>query len=86
MCSIDGCGSKPVTKSLCAKHYMRLRRTGSATEIKKPGRPKAAAKYTYLGLTIADCTAGAELLTKLPACEIVHGDKGAQCSLGRASP
>jgi len=25
---------------------------------------------------VADCTAGAELLVKLPACDILHGDKG----------
>ena len=25
---------------------------------------------------VADCTAGAELLARLPDCEILHGDKG----------
>ena len=28
------------------------------------------------GGQVADCTAGAELLERLPACEILHGDKG----------
>ena len=28
------------------------------------------------GGQVADCTAGAELLARLPACDILHGDKG----------
>ena len=28
------------------------------------------------GGNVADCVAGAELLARLPACEILHGDKG----------
>jgi IS5 family transposase len=28
------------------------------------------------GGNVADCTAGAELLARLPPCEILHGDKG----------
>ena len=28
------------------------------------------------GGQIADCTAGAALIEKLPACEILHADKG----------
>ena len=28
------------------------------------------------GGNVADCVAGAELLARLPACEVLHGDKG----------
>ena len=28
------------------------------------------------GGQVADCTAGAELLARLPSCDILHGDKG----------
>ena len=28
------------------------------------------------GGNVADCTAGAELLSRMPACDILHGDKG----------
>ena len=28
------------------------------------------------GGQVADCTAGAELLARMPACDILHGDKG----------
>ena len=28
------------------------------------------------GGNVADCTAGAELLARMPACDILHGDKG----------
>ncbi len=28
------------------------------------------------GGNVADCTAGAELLSRMPACAILHGDKG----------
>ena len=38
MCKIEGCQSKPVAKDLCAKHYMRERRTGDASKTRKPGR------------------------------------------------
>ena len=32
--------------------------------------------FMLTGGQVADCTAGAELLARLPACEILHGDKG----------
>jgi hypothetical protein len=37
MCSIEGCGAKTVAKGLCAKHYMRLKRTGDAVKTGRPG-------------------------------------------------
>jgi len=40
MCSIEGCDAKPVAKGLCAKHYMRQRRTGDPMKTSGPGRPK----------------------------------------------
>jgi hypothetical protein len=43
MCSIDGCDAKPVAKGLCAKHYMRTRRHGSAAVKHKTG-PKSGTK------------------------------------------
>jgi hypothetical protein len=39
MCSIKGCEDKPIARGLCAKHYMRLRRTGTTDDGRKPGRP-----------------------------------------------
>jgi transposase len=32
--------------------------------------------FMLTGGNIADCTAGADLLSHLPPCEILHGDKG----------
>jgi transposase len=32
--------------------------------------------FMLTGGQIADCTAGAALIEKLPACEILHADKG----------
>jgi hypothetical protein len=38
-CKIEGCEGKAVAKGLCAKHYMRQRRSGDAETVKKAGRP-----------------------------------------------
>jgi len=38
VCKIKGCKNKVVAKRLCAKHYMRKRRTGDPHETRKPGR------------------------------------------------
>lgn len=38
MCNVKGCRSKAVAKGLCAKHYMRLRRTGDPQEVRRAGR------------------------------------------------
>ena len=32
--------------------------------------------FLLTGGNVADCTAGAELLARLPPCEILHGDNG----------
>ena len=37
-CKIEGCSNKSVAKGLCAKHYMRQRRTGDAEQVRRPGR------------------------------------------------
>lgn len=37
MCIVEGCESKAVSKGLCAKHYMRRRRTGDPNVTRKPG-------------------------------------------------
>ena len=42
MCTIEGCDRKPVASGLCAKHYMRARRTGDPTQTYKPGRKRNA--------------------------------------------
>jgi S-adenosylmethionine decarboxylase len=42
MCNIVGCGRASIAKDLCAKHYMRLRRTGDANRVRKPGPKKRA--------------------------------------------
>jgi hypothetical protein len=39
MCKIKGCEGKAIAKGLCAKHYMRARRTGDPKQVGKPGRP-----------------------------------------------
>jgi hypothetical protein len=47
MCNISGCRTPAIAQGLCAKHYMRQRRTGDPTVKRKPGpkpkRPQAAA-------------------------------------------
>ncbi len=39
MCSTPDCSSPVLAKGLCAKHYMRQRRTGDPATTRKPGRP-----------------------------------------------
>ena len=41
MCVIEGCEGKAVAKGLCAKHYMRQRRTGYPSGIGKAGRKRS---------------------------------------------
>jgi len=40
MCKIEGCQGKTVARGLCAKHYMRVRRTGDPAVTGKRGRPR----------------------------------------------
>src|SRR5215813_8456138 len=41
MCKISGCRTPAIAQGLCAKHYMRQRRTGDPTAKRKPGpKPK----------------------------------------------
>ena len=35
-CSYAGCNAAAVVKGLCRKHYMRLRRAGDASKIRRP--------------------------------------------------
>jgi hypothetical protein len=37
MCNIEGCTNNTVAKGLCAKHYMRMRRNGDASTVRKRG-------------------------------------------------
>jgi hypothetical protein len=37
MCEISGCPNPAIAQGLCAKHYMRQRRTGDPTVTRKPG-------------------------------------------------
>jgi hypothetical protein len=39
MCSFPGCDREPIAQELCAKHYMRQRRTGDPAKTGKAGRP-----------------------------------------------
>lgn len=39
-CTVDGCSRPVKAKALCGTHYQRLRRTGDANKVRKPGRPK----------------------------------------------
>jgi DNA-binding response OmpR family regulator len=43
MCTIEGCDRKSVALGLCAKHYMRARRTGDPAQTHKPGRKRGLA-------------------------------------------
>jgi hypothetical protein len=40
MCKIKKCKGKVLARGLCAKHYMRLRRTGNPEQVRQPGRPQ----------------------------------------------
>ena len=48
MCSIEGCDGKTVAKGLCAKHYMRVRRTGDPSKTRPPGPPRKAGLTAFL--------------------------------------
>jgi hypothetical protein len=44
-CSVDGCSRELEAQSLCATHYMRVRRTGSALGLRRvPTDPNATSK------------------------------------------
>jgi hypothetical protein len=46
MCMMEGCEGKVIAKGLCAKHYMRQRRTGDASQTRKRGpRPSPWLEY-----------------------------------------
>jgi hypothetical protein len=45
-CKIEGCGGVVVARRLCAKHYMRWKRTGDALKTGKPGRKPDPTKPT----------------------------------------
>jgi hypothetical protein len=51
MCKVTDCKNKPVAKGLCAKHYMRMRRTGDANTVRKRGpasdRPAGISARTW---------------------------------------
>jgi hypothetical protein len=47
MCKITGCQGKVVAQGLCAKHYMRKRRTGDPAKTSKPGRPREQNIHLY---------------------------------------
>lgn len=48
-CSVDGCENAIEARRLCQKHYMRLRRTGSATTVRPPGVPGTRRKHPMYG-------------------------------------
>jgi hypothetical protein len=48
MCSIEGCDGKTAVKGLCAKHYMRVRRTGDPSKTRPPGPPRKAGLTAFL--------------------------------------
>jgi hypothetical protein len=74
MCEIDGCDGEPVAKGLCAKHYMRLRRAGDPSRVRKPGpkrslmrsvlpaewSPRAQARFAQAMRMLEDAGGGAE--------------------------
>jgi hypothetical protein len=51
MCSIQGCAGKAIAKGLCSKHYMRLRRTGDATKVTKPGPKPTVRSWRVVATT-----------------------------------
>jgi DNA-binding response OmpR family regulator len=80
MCTIEGCDRKPVAKGLCAKHYMRARRTGDPSQTRMPGRrrdpspmlmrvdrsPRSNARWSP---TAGDDHEAAEQATEAATCE-----------------
>ena len=57
MCIITDCQNKPVAKGLCAKHYMRQRRSGDPNKVRKRGpvseRPAGVSARTWSRFTHA---------------------------------
>ena len=54
MCSIEGCDGKTVAKGLCAKHYMRVRRTGDPSKTRPPGPPRKGGLTAFLRSKFSD--------------------------------
>ena len=51
MCNVKGCPNNSVAKGLCAKHYMRARRSGDPNKVRKRGpaseRPAGVSARTW---------------------------------------
>jgi hypothetical protein len=57
MCDVAGCPNNTVAKGLCAKHYMRTRRSGDPNKVRKRGpvseRPAGVSPRTWSRFTRA---------------------------------
>ena len=70
ICTIEGCGARATAKGLCAKHYMRLRRTDDPNRVRKSGpkpsenrsllTPRARARFAQAMRILEDAGGGAE--------------------------
>ena len=74
-CSVDGCSAEHVARGCCAKHYMRLRATGSPVGLKIAERGTSVNRKGYRvyadkpkHITVAERAMG----KPLPAGAIVH--------------
>ena len=47
MCNINGCDAAPIAHGLCARHYMRMRRTGDPEKVRRAGRPRDEAALLW---------------------------------------
>ena len=54
MCKVKGCKTKPVAKGLCAKHYMRQRRTGDPMQTGRAGRKPSPTLALYRSVFHSD--------------------------------
>ena len=63
LCTVEGCAGRSLAKSLCSKHYLRLRRTGNLIEGDPEGRRGRATAKFHTHYTINPIT----------GCHVWHG-------------
>lgn len=72
MCKIDGCQGKVVARGMCAKHYMRERRTGDPEKTGKPGRPRERSPYMAAAQMVNDQWSPRTMARYAEATRILH--------------
>jgi hypothetical protein len=87
MCSIEGCDGNTTVKGLCAKHYMRVRRTGDPSKTRPPGPPRKAGLTAFLRSQFSDLSPSTQN-RHIRACKVMTafgGQEALEAAISKAS-